>query len=272
MSPLRLNPKGIPAELRERSQWVLWRLVHRLDGTTTKIPVRPDGHGADTTNPMDWSTFQRCLRSLETHPDRFDGVGFVFSASDPYVGIDLDKVRNPETDETESWAQDVILELDSYSELSQSGTGVHIIVKGELNPNGGNRRGRMEMYSHSRFFVMTGRALPSVSPNIQERHVHDLQRRMVAGLDPKPPEPSASKRVGSRPHDESAIDFGVIAGLVRKLGIRDASVIESEIARRYPDRYKRRRDDKGDRCGQSYWRYSVERTLNRLQPAENPNG
>src|SRR5207244_12523629 len=56
--------------------------------------------------------------------DGFAGVGFVFSSDDPYTGVDLDKCRNPETGQIEEWAQGIIEQLDSYTESSQSGTGV----------------------------------------------------------------------------------------------------------------------------------------------------
>jgi len=91
----------------------------------------------------------------------FAGVGFVFSSDDPYTGIDLDKCRNPETGQIEESAQGIIEQLDSYTEASQSGTGVHIIVRGWLPQGNGARRrtGGIEMYDAGRFFVMTGQVL-----------------------------------------------------------------------------------------------------------------
>jgi putative DNA primase/helicase len=51
----------------------------------------------------------------------------------------------------------VIEGLDSYTELSPSGKGVHVIAKGQI-PHGG-RRGAVEMYCQDRFFTVTGHVL-----------------------------------------------------------------------------------------------------------------
>jgi putative DNA primase/helicase len=70
------------------------------------------------------------------------GIGYVFSAEDPYTGIDLDKCRDPETGTIEEWAQEIIISLRSYTEISPSGRGVHIIVRGKLPPEG-RRKGAL---------------------------------------------------------------------------------------------------------------------------------
>ena len=71
--------------------------------------------------------------------DAFDGIGFVFTPEDPYVGIDLDGARNPETGIIEPWASEIIAACASDTEISVSGTGVHIIIEGAL-PSGCRHR------------------------------------------------------------------------------------------------------------------------------------
>jgi putative DNA primase/helicase len=145
---------GIPEELRERPQWVNWKLERRGD-ELTKVPYTPNtNRRASTTDLMTWGTFEEAAVGLAT--GRYSGVGFVFCSGDPYTGIDLDKVRNPETGELEEWAQEIVDAVAAYAEVSVSGRGVHIIVKGEL-PN--SKRGSVECYSQKRFFCMTGRLL-----------------------------------------------------------------------------------------------------------------
>src|SRR5207247_4612811 len=61
----------------------------------------------------------------------------------------------PQTCAVEPWAQDIVTRLDSYTEWSVSGTGIHIICRGAL-PAGRRREGRTEMYESARYFVMTG--------------------------------------------------------------------------------------------------------------------
>ncbi len=150
---LTVRPDSIPAELRVRPQWVLWRLEER-GGKPTKVPYNPGtGRRTSTTDLMTWGLFEEALEELE----RYDGIGFVFCSGDPYVGVDLDGCVDPETGEIAPWATQIIDGLDSYTELSPSGTGVHIIARGKFSANG--RRGPVEMYSRERFFTVTGHVL-----------------------------------------------------------------------------------------------------------------
>ena len=83
-------------------------------------------------------------------------MGFVFSSADPYTGIDLDGCVDPATGEVAVWAMEIVRHFDSYTELSASGTGLHVIVEGE----GSNRRkGNVEIYSSKQFFAVTGHVL-----------------------------------------------------------------------------------------------------------------
>jgi hypothetical protein len=100
-----------------------------------------------------------------------DGIGFQLGP--PYVGIDLDKCRNAETGVIEPWAEEIIEKLNSYTEISPSGTGIHIWVKGAL-PKSGRRKGRTEMYASGRYFTVTGRHLEGTPDRINERQAELL--------------------------------------------------------------------------------------------------
>jgi putative DNA primase/helicase len=151
---MRLNVDYLPEELRQRHQWVVWKLEER-DGKPTKVPYIAGGGGkASSTDSLTWRSFEKAVRALET--GRYDGLGFVFSSGDPFAGVDLDDCRDPETGALEEWAARIVEAFGSYAEVSQSGTGVHIIVKGKA-PN--KKRGKVEAYSLERFFAMTGRVL-----------------------------------------------------------------------------------------------------------------
>jgi primase-polymerase (primpol)-like protein len=82
----------------------------------------------------------------------------------------------------EDWAQEIISELDSYTEISPSGTGAHILVRGEL-PEGRNRKGRFEAYDRGRYFTVTGRHLSDTSQSIESRQeeLHGVVQRMFGG-------------------------------------------------------------------------------------------
>jgi primase-polymerase (primpol)-like protein len=144
--------ENIPEELRQRPQWVVWKLEKR-DDKPTKMPYIAGGVGkASTTDLLTWEPFEDALTGYES--GAYDGIGFVFCSGDPYVGVDLDGCVDPETGEVALWAAQIIGGLDSYTELSPSGTGVHIISRGRIPSSG--RRGSVEMYSQERFFTMTG--------------------------------------------------------------------------------------------------------------------
>jgi uncharacterized protein DUF3987 len=140
---------SIPHELLKYRNFVVWKYEARKEGKPTKVPYQTlNGQHADVTNPMHWSSFDDAIAVAY----RYDGIGFVFSENDPYAGIDLD---NCEGDSAASERQlQLFRQFDSYSELSPSGKGLHIIVKGTI-PSG-KRRNNIEIYSSRRFFTMTG--------------------------------------------------------------------------------------------------------------------
>jgi putative DNA primase/helicase len=148
--------KNIPDVLKERPQWVNWCLEER-EGKTTKIPYTPGTvRRASSTDPTTWRTFSEALTAYEAGEPPYDGIGFVFSSEDPFAGVDLDDCRDPETGELEEWAAEIVQELGGYTEVSPSGTGVHVIVRGKA-PN--KKRGRVEAYSSQRYFAVTGQVL-----------------------------------------------------------------------------------------------------------------
>jgi primase-polymerase (primpol)-like protein len=63
----------------------------------------------------------------------------VFTPGDDYCGVDLDGCLDPDTGDMEGWAREIIEELDSYTEVSPSGTGVHVLIRAAL-PGGATAR------------------------------------------------------------------------------------------------------------------------------------
>ena len=123
----------IPPELKALRHWVCYR--------PNKVPVNPKtGDNAKADDPDTWGEFDQAVRHWEAHKDNgIAGIGYEFSGDDPFVGIDLDKCRNPETGEIESWALEIVRHLNSYTEVSPSGTGLHIWIKGSYPRVGGTR-------------------------------------------------------------------------------------------------------------------------------------
>jgi putative DNA primase/helicase len=155
----------IPDSMTSREQWLCWREEER-DGKPTKVPINPaDGKWASTTDPGTWSTFDIAYE-FATEWDH--GLGFVFTEIDPLVGVDLDDCRDPGSGRPTPVAKEVVGALDSYTEVSPSGEGYHVILQGRL-PSDRNRRGKVEMYEKKRFFTVTGDHVEGTPTSAKER-------------------------------------------------------------------------------------------------------
>jgi hypothetical protein len=153
-------------DMQDLRQWLCWRSEER-DGKPTKIPYSPlTRQRASSTTPNTWAGYEEALRACEEHG--YGGIGFVFTSEDDLCGVDLDGCLNPDTREIEPWARIIIEELDSYTEISPSGTGVHVLVRATL-PEGRNRKGRFETYDRDRYFTVTGKHLAGTPQTIEGR-------------------------------------------------------------------------------------------------------
>lgn len=181
---------GIPAELKNIPHWVLWRYeVKPGSEKPTKVPYRPDGQRASTTNKADCSTFDEVMAVR----DQYSGIGFVFFRDSGVSGFDLDSpyqhivngvvvTITPEDKELYAEAMNVanshmviIRHLNSYTELSPSKFGAHVFVFGTLPEGWRNRIGKVEIYSEGRFFTVTGEAFPGVEVST---HVEPRQQEL----------------------------------------------------------------------------------------------
>lgn len=150
------NFNEIPAELKALPQWILWKFETR-NGKQTKVPCQVTGEMAQANNRRTWSTFATAVKFyLEGD---YDGIGFVFSRQDNYIGIDIDKCVAD--GKTNTFATEIIDTLDSYTEFSPSMKGIHIIIKGSLpqsvlGTGRKNTKHGLEIYSYGRFFTFTG--------------------------------------------------------------------------------------------------------------------
>jgi putative DNA primase/helicase len=151
---LSVLPEGIPDELKKRPQWLCWKYA-RQGEKWTKLPFNPrTGRKASTTDLMTWSRFETVFDAYTG--GGYDGVGFVLSSGDGYTGVDLDGCRDPESGMIAAWAAEIVRKLDSYTERSPSGKGLHIVVRGKVPK--ALKRPRIEMYSMERYLTVTGHA------------------------------------------------------------------------------------------------------------------
>lgn len=148
--------KSVPRELSDLRQWVCWGPRKGQD----KVPINPNsGQQASSTDSNTWGTLGQAMQRYVTHreDEKLDGIGFAFSSFDPFTGIDLDSCRDPESGEITKAAKALIEKVDSYTESSPSGTGVHIIVKAKIPK--GKKKADIEMYCEARYFCFTGRSV-----------------------------------------------------------------------------------------------------------------
>ena len=149
----------IPQELKQLNRWVLWKLKVNEKGKTTKIPINAkNGYGAKSNDPDTWVSFDEALEKVEY----FNCKGLGFMLGNGYFGIDIDHQLD-----NKDLINEFVNTLSSYTEISQSGEGIHIICKGVL-PIGNRRKGNIEMYDSARFFAMTGNALNDIE-HIEDR-------------------------------------------------------------------------------------------------------
>ena len=149
--PLPMVAENIPEDLKVRPQWVGWQ--YEADARRQKWVKRPYDPGtqqpASITDASTWGTYKEALAAATAQS--WDGIGFAFTALDGLVGVDIDNCRDPKNGELARWAVTIIERLASYTEISPSGTGIKIFLKGTL-PQGGRRRGNIEVYDRGRYF------------------------------------------------------------------------------------------------------------------------
>lgn len=166
---------SLPAELRALRQWT---------GSRDKRPINPHtGYPASVTDPQSWGSLLEARAGQRRHG--YNALSFMFTAHDPFIGIDFDHCVDRDrgiNDRVSRW----LCRLDSYSEISGSGTGIHTIARGVLDA--ACKTNWCEMYDRGRCFVMTGSALPGLPRTIERRQgvVNSLLREARPGSTARP--------------------------------------------------------------------------------------
>jgi primase-polymerase (primpol)-like protein len=161
--PLAFDSGDPLAGLKARAQWVVWRLEQfEGDKKPRKIPYDPKTFQyANTMDAATWSTFEHAYQIASIYPEF--KPGFVFTLDDPYIFIDLDGCRNPETGQFDEETTRIFTSVfpNAAAEVSQSGTGLHLIMRGDKTQFGNRRNkweGRFEFYQSGRFIAIAGNA------------------------------------------------------------------------------------------------------------------
>lgn len=152
-----------PAELRALPQWMVAG-AGDPSSRDYKRPLDPKtGKWGSPTDPATWGTFEQAMAS--PYPLK----GFVFHVTDPYSVIDLDTYK-AKSEDVKNLHAEIARHADTYSELSQSGLGAHIIGRGFVAEGANNEANSLEVYSTGRFMICTGRAIEG-----QVKPIADIQ-------------------------------------------------------------------------------------------------
>lgn len=143
----------IPKQMTDVNQWVVWRL-EVVNNRNTKVPYTTNGTKASTINPATWCSFNDAMHYV--CQGRADGVGFVFTKNDDFIGIDWDHCIDA-TGAIKTEVYNEVKAIGSYAEFSPSGTGIHVICKGTVPVADKCRGNDREVYDRGRFFTVTGK-------------------------------------------------------------------------------------------------------------------
>lgn len=168
ITPVDLNNPP-PREMRERHQWACWRL-ELIDGKWKKPPYHPrTGRRVSTTSQGQLCTYEQAIHTY--HSGNYDGICYHLRAADNLVAIDIDSCRDPQTGQITQWAWRIIHVLNTRSEISPRGTGVHLFVHGKIGRNRSRDlfTGRIEFYSEKQYITWTGHLLTETPSEIAYR-------------------------------------------------------------------------------------------------------
>lgn len=164
----------VPVTLQELDNWVVWRLEDTGKGKPSKVPYSPiTGRRASTADRRTWSSYADAVLRLENSD--FSGVGFVFTESAGLVFIDLDNCFTPDGEETDFAREIQALFPDTYTEISQSENGLHIICKGVIPK--AIKRPEIEVYSWGRYMAFTGNATTPTEPREAQEGINTLLQK-----------------------------------------------------------------------------------------------
>ena len=194
--------------LKKLNQWIVWRYEERPeDPKPAKIPYNPNSKhirkenwqpvkndkgfispeysgGAMSNKPTTWGNYESAMKALES--GLFTGLGIMFANT--LCGIDIDGCI--ENEMMIGPAQDIINTMDSYTEYSPSGTGIHILFYGSIKTGKNiykkNHNNGIEIYNAGRFFTFTGKALNDKKVEERTAQVEKVQLEYMKKETKKP--------------------------------------------------------------------------------------
>lgn len=181
--------QSLPAELKDRDQWLLWS----RDSEPPKAPLNADGYHASWNDPGEWLGFEEAQKIVADR-EEIDGLGFVVTDNDPYVGLDLDGcLREPNEPKPKDWLPSLKRFENTWMQYSTSGTGIHVFTKADGLPSWWSDS-HFEDRDHEgvegyteKFFVMTGDELGIAADSISEVDVVPFLAEAYETITGEPP-------------------------------------------------------------------------------------
>lgn len=152
---MKFFPDNIPDEIKGSKQWSLWRKELTKKGKEGKVPYQPNGKRAASNRPDTWYPLNTVITVFQD-VGGFDGICWMMPTTPgDIIFIDIDDCIKD--GKIEPWAEEDIKLFDSYTERSQSGTGLHILIKGKKPINRCRRWDKpYEIYDCLRPCYLTG--------------------------------------------------------------------------------------------------------------------
>ena len=144
--------QNVPAEMREYTQWVCYRIEDAPNKRKTKIPYCPQtGRPASVKNPGQWTTYDAAVSCLAS--GHYHGIGFVLTHNDPFFFVDLDDI---DCEDAQQRQIEIANDFETFQERSPSGKGLHIIGRGSVPSGRRISKLGIEIYSNERYMTVTG--------------------------------------------------------------------------------------------------------------------
>lgn len=194
----------LPERLKRNGRFCLWKYEER-NGRMTKVPYQISGSRANSADKSTFSDFRMVVCAL----DGYDGIGM--GAFDQFCMIDIDHCILG--GKLTQLAEDVVKRMDSYTEISPSGTGIRIVCKASsLSYDTGryyihNQKLGLEIYAAGvtkKFCTLTGNAIRNC--DVEERSLQLQEILETYMLRPVPKKRHSLQEVpGSYLSDESVV-------------------------------------------------------------------
>jgi len=180
-----VSPDNIPTVLRERPNWLLWRVETCGDRKNAKIPYTITGAKASVSDPETWASFDEAYR-VYRESGSYSGIGFVFDGQDIF-GVDLDGCLAD--GKLADWAGEFLKRYPTYAEVSPSRTGIKLFYRGTISqgkkvdlfwkPSICEKRPAIEVYNRGRYFAVTGWRWGEIN-DLRTANTHDMEQRVFA--------------------------------------------------------------------------------------------